>query len=228
MMKYNYDIDHIRGLLDKYYRAVSSPEEEEMLETFFREVNPDDIPEDLASERKMFVLMGNIHSSIEESIVPDKLMEQLENVVERPVVADGLRTKFYKMLLYIGGSVAACILIAFIIGFMYQHKDDSPNVKVLAEMQKTSGTPVLVQGEEDPTYVPDVDNKVSEVEIPKEKHDEAEEDSFIEITDPEEAREILQNIGKLLAKNAEDTNYAMANIGNSIDSYKEISKSILQ
>ena len=228
MMKYNYDIDYIRGLLDKYYRAETSPEEEETLVTFFREVNPDEIPEYLASERKMFVLMGNIHSSKEDSVVPDNLMQQLENIFERPVVTDSHRKKFHNLLLYIGGSVAACILIAFIIGFMYQHKDDSPNVKVLAEMQKTSGTPVLVQGVEDPTYVPDVDNKVSEVEIPKEKHDEAEEDGFIEITDPEEAREILQNIGKLLAQNAVDTNDAMANISSSIDSYKEISKSILQ
>ena len=227
-MKYNYDIDHIRGLLDKYYRAVSSPEDEEMLETFFREVNPDDIPEDLASERKMFVLMGKLHSSIEDSIVPDNLMEQLENIVERPAVADGLRTKFYKMLLYIGGSVAACIIIAFLIVFMHQRKDYSPSVKVLAETQNTSDAPVIVQGEEEPIYVPDVENKVSVAEIPKHKHEEMEEDGFIEITDPEEAREILQNIGKLLAKNAEDTNYAMANIGNSIDSYKEISKSILQ
>ena len=228
MMKYNYDIDYIRGLLDKYYRAETSPKEEETLVTFFREVNPDEIPEYLASERKMFVLMGNIHSSKEDSVVPDNLMQQLENIFERPVVTDSHRKKFHNLLLYIGGSVAACILIAFIIGFMYQHKDDSPNVKVLAEMQKTSGTPVLVQGVEDPTYVPDVDNKVSEVEIPKEKHDEAEEDGFIEITDPEEAREILQNIGKLLAQNAVDTNDAMANISSSIDSYKEISKSILQ
>ncbi|MDE6632327.1 MAG: hypothetical protein K2K23_04950, partial [Muribaculaceae bacterium] len=218
----------IRGLLDKYYRAITSTKEEEMLETFFREVNPDDIPEDLASERKMFVLMGNIHSSKEDRILPDYLMEQLENIVERPVVADGHRKKFHNLLLYIGGSVAACILIAFIIVFMHQHKDDSPGVKVLAETQQNSDSPILINSEEEPICVPVVENKVSEVEIPVDKHEVMEEDGFIEITDPEEAREILQNIGKLLAQNAVDTNDAIVNISSSIDSYKEISKSILQ
>ena len=227
-MKYNYDIDHIRGLLDKYYRAETSPDDEEILEFFFREVNPEDIPEDLASERNMFVLMGKLHSSIEESIVPDKLMERLENIVERPVVADGLKKKFHNLLLYIGGSVAACILIAFIIVFMHQHKDDSPGVKVLAETQQNSDSPILINSEEEPICVPAVKDKVSEIEIPIDKHEVIEEDGFMEITDPEEAREILQNIGKLLAQNAVDTNDAIVNISSSIDSYKEISKSILQ
>ena len=227
-MKYNCDIDYIRDLLDKYYQAETSPEDEEILEAFFSEVNPDDIPEDLASERKMFVLMRNLHSSTEESLVPDKLMDQLEHIVERPVVTDGFRKKLYRKLLYIGGSVAACIIIASFMVFMHQSKDDSTNVKVLAETQKTFDAPVILQGEEEPTYVQVVENKINEAEIPKQIHEEMEEDGFIEITDPEEAREILQNIGKLLAQNAEDTNYAMANIGNSIDSYKEISKTILQ
>lgn len=227
-MKYKYDIDHIRGLLDKYYQADASPEEEEILVSFFSEVNADEIPEDLASDCKMFSLMRKLHPSQEESMAPDYLMERLNSIVEKPVVAESLGKKFHNVLLYLGGSVAACILIAFLMVFIHSHHDETPNVKMVEATHKKTETPVLVKSLETKTEMSEVGPIISEIEISAKTHDEVEEDGFIEITDPEEAREILQTIGKLLAQNAEATNDAMANISNSIDSYKEISKSILQ
>lgn len=228
MMKYNYDIDYIRGLLDKYYRAETSLEDEEILESFFSELNADEIPKDLASEEKMFSLMKNLHPSQEERMAPDYLMERLNSIVEKPVAAESIRKKFHNVLLYFGGSVAACILIAFTMVFIHQHKNDNPSVKMVEATHKKSETPVLIKSVETKTDLPELEHKVSEIKMSEKTHEEIEEDGFIEITDPEEAREILQNIGKLLAQNAVDTNDAMANISNSIDCYKEISKSILQ
>ena len=227
-MKYDYDIDYVRSLLDKYYLAETSAEEEEVLESFFNDVNTEEIPQDLASEKKLFSLMGNLHPSQQEFKTPDYLMERLNNIVEKPVSNVRLRTKLHNLILYIGGSVAACILIAFIMVFINRHKDETPNVRIVEDKHKKTEAPALVKGVETKADVPELEHKANETEISAKAHEEVGEDGFIEIDDPEKAREILQNIGKLLAQNAEETNNAMVNISNSIDSYKEISKSILQ
>ncbi len=227
-MKYNHDIDYIRRLLDKYYRAETLPEEEEILESFFREANPVDIPNGLESEQKMFALIENMHPSQEESLPPDDLLERLSSIVEKPVAEERIRKKFHKGFIYFAGSVAACIIIGFLIVFMQQHNNDAPNVRIVAETKEKSDLPVLEKIVETKTEMPEVGNRLDEVKLTASNENEEAADGFIEITDPEEAREILQKIGQLLAQNAEDTNDAMANISNSIDSYKEISKSILQ
>lgn len=227
-MKYNYNIDYIRSLLDKYYRAETLPEDEETLEQFFSEISEDEIPEDLTSEQKMFSLMRNLRPSQEENIAPDYLMERLNSIVEKPVITKSKSNKFRNWLLFVGGSVAACLLVGFLMIFLKQPADDIPSVKIVAETQKKSETPVLAESVETEMDVPAVEQIVNEMESITKKHEDIEEDGFIEITDPKEAQEILLKIGQLLAQNAEDTHEAMANISNSIECYKEISKSILQ
>ena len=47
MMKNNNDLDYIRLLLEKYYNADTTCDEEEILRVFFSETNAPDIPKDM-------------------------------------------------------------------------------------------------------------------------------------------------------------------------------------
>lgn len=236
MMNCNYDIDHIRRLLDRYYRAETSPEDEETLGRFFSEVNGADMPEDLAADQKVFTAMMDLHPMPDECVVPDNLLDKLNSIVEqtKPMPAVKPQKKFHNILRYSGIAAAACIALAIIMVFMRPTENESPidmeyTAEVVSEMPKeVPEVPVLAESSKPEMVEPKVDHHAKKAESTAITQNEAEEDGFIEITDPEEAQEILLKIGKLLVQNAEETNKAISDIGNSIDSYKEISKSILQ
>ncbi len=229
-MNCNQDIDYIRSLLSRYYLAETSPEDEEILERFFSDVDITEIPEDLVSDKKMFDLTRQLHPAPDDCPVPDDLSDRLNRIVETPTPRNvPVRKKRIRLILrYLSGAAAACILLAIAVAFMRQSQPAGQDVKVVAETPWESETPVIVAQSEGVIDQPEEESVASVNKSISGQRKEQAEDGLVEITDPEEAREILLNIGKLLARNAEDTNDAIAHIGNSIDCYKEITKSILQ
>ncbi len=227
-MKYNKNFDHIRRLLDKYYRAESTADDEEILERFFSMQDCDDLPEDLAAEQKLFSLMDQLHQNEEEIEAPVFLFDNITSIMEKPVNSRINKRSIWNILRYVGGSVAACILIAIIVS-IHRHVDTTTYEKLVSETQTSPNSPTQEKNVEKTEVVSKIETNVSEEEAPSKTQNEVDgEDGFIEITDPEKAQEILLKIGKLLAHNADDTNEALAQVSNSIDCYKELSKSILQ
>lgn len=103
---------------------------------------------------------------------------------------------------------------------------ESPAMPTIVKRNDTSVDDTLITEESNYTATPNSqqdwksDNQYNES---KEKND-----GFIEVTDPEEVKKIALGIGKLLAHNSEKTNDAISHISTTIDSYKEITKSILK
>ena len=54
------------------------------------------------------------------------------------------------------------------------------------------------------------------------------DDVYVEITDPDVAREILLEIGRILAQNSRKANDAIRKVETTVDEYKEFTKSIQQ
>lgn len=235
MMKDNFDIDYIRSLLDRYYRAETSPDEETFLESFFSEVRFDDIPLDLASSKKLFDITKQLHPTIEDSEVPDELIDKLNCIVEKPMLlSEGRRLKnFNNILRYFGVASVACAALAIIMVFMRPAEKVTPAEKgytaeVVSGKSDEPEIPILIEPAEDYGIAPETEPRANKHEPLNETQSTIDEDGFIEITDPAEAQRIMLEIGKLLAQNANEVNNAMCDISNSLENYKEISKSILQ
>lgn len=232
-MKYDRDINNIRLLLDRYYRAETTAEEEQELEYFFSEAAPSDIPEDMKADASLFGLMCRSHPLPSDSIVPEDLMERLNAIVEESKDRPTSRRYpwVFKILRYSGVAAAACIVWA-IVSLLPSPKQSMTEDRPALAHETTSLDP--------PKDRPALAEKAASMEPTKDRPALAkvkrrpqppkaeQSDGFIEITDPEEARKIALSIGKLLAQNADRTNDALAQIGNSIDSYKELTKSVLQ
>lgn len=235
MMKGNFDIDYIRSLLDRYYRAETSPDEETILESFFSEVRFDDLPIDLASSKKLFDITKQLHPTIEDSEVPDRLIDKLNCIVEKPMlISEGRRLKnFHNILRYFGFASAACVALAIIMVFMRPSEKVTPAEKgytaeVISGKSDEPDIPILIEPVEDNGIATEIEPRANRNNPLAEAQSTIDEDRFIEIRDPAEAQRIMLEIGKLLAQNASEVNNAMCDISNSLENYKEISKSILQ
>ncbi len=248
-MKYDRDINNIRLLLDRYYRAETTAEEEQELEYFFSEAAPSDIPEDMKADASLFGLMSRSHPLPSDSIVPEDLMERLNAIVEESKDRPTSRRYpwVFKILRYSGVAAAACIVWAIVsllpspkqsmtedrpalaheTASLDPPKDRPALAEETASLERTKDRPALAEkaASMEPTKDRPALAKVKRRPQPPKAE---QSDGFIEITDPEEARKIALSIGKLLAQNADRTNDALAQIGNSIDSYKELTKSVLQ
>lgn len=237
-MKYDRDINNIRLLLDRYYRAETSPDEEQLLETFFKETNPADIPYDMEADAKLFELMSDTHLRPVECDIPTDLIEKINGIMDAPSSStfEKWSKGIFRILRYSGVAAAACIVLVLIIlnpiG-LHQgpnlseniNEEDMKGYNLSAEAEANDNVLTIVKSQADKYAI--VDDKTNEpTEAPQVQTNES--DGFIEITDPEEARKIALSIRKLLAQNADRTNEALEQIGNSIDSYKELTKSILQ
>lgn len=237
-MKYDNDINTIRHLLDKYYRAETSPDEEERIGTFFSEMDHAYIPEDMVADARLFSLMKETHTLPSECEVPDDLIDKLNGIVETPIPSTTYSEwrRIFKIFKYSGIAVAACAAWAIIMFKPFeQHTETNPILNNQPDMIHDKRTAEIKENEESVlTIVKSQSDKYAFAEKQIGEMTETEQspaeasDGFIEITDPEEARKIAMSIGNLLAQNAGKTNDAMMQIENSIDSYKEITKSILQ
>lgn len=234
-MNYNKDIDHIRILLDKYYRAETTPDEEQDLESFFTESNRECIPKDMEADARLFNMMRDLHPLPSECDVPDNLRKKLTAIVEQPQSSHRDHLRFFRILRYSGVAVAASIIWAIITLIPWSRNSEqhpeSNRMYDASPVQESQIAEASAGGDSVLTIVNDPSDRYAFVDEPIVETTQTQPeaaDGFIEITDPIEAGKIALEIGRLLAFNADKTNKAMAQIGNSIDCYKEITKSVLQ
>lgn len=237
-MKNKYDFDHIRRLLQRYYEAETTPDEESFLQTFFCETPEAEIPIDMADDRKLFSAIQPMQPLESECEVPEDLFEKIETILASrsaaPIISK--RHKWNRIILYSGVAAIACIIMV-VIGTMTNRESGkvASTSELVVETPEVIKTPLPDKASETPniattgivkTAVPkntQMNESSSAVRQPEEK-----DDGFIEITDPEEARKIAMEIGKVLALNSDKVNGAISRLGNTIDNYKEMTKSILQ
>lgn len=235
-MKRDNNILQMRKLLEQYYLAETTREEEERLEAFFDESLKSDIPEELMSDRNYFMVMREVHSPLSEDDVPADLIEKLNSIVDQKPKSENRNRKRGVILRYISIAAAACV--ALVVFFKLPNytgsltTSDAENIAdanelIIIKAPSEEDTALLIQQEdikhsEETIYQNCVNEEVT-------SYVETEQtDGFIEITDPEEVRKIAEEISNLLAHNATKSNEAIAQLGNSIESYKEITKTILQ
>ncbi len=238
-MKRDNNIQHIRELLEKYYLAETTREEEERLEAFFVGSYDSDIPEDLMSDRTYFTAMQELHPKLAEDEVPRDLIEKLDGIIELvPKNEQMNRTgKRGVILRYVSIAAAACIAIAVFFKLpTYTDSLITPSAENIADAKELIISKPPTMDETALLTQPEVDSKLSEENVHQNytnkelaSYGESDQtDGFVEITDPEEVRKIAEEIGNLLAHSATKSSEAIAQLSNSIESYKEITKTILQ
>ncbi len=218
-MKNKTEITHIRLLLDRYYQAETTRDQENLLVNFFITTDECDIPEDLLPDRKLFIALQETRPLASDSTAPDSLIHKLNEIVNTPIVVPAVRhyAKWRIALRYSGIAAVAVVIIA-IISFIPRLGTYSISEEYTAEAGPSSSTPDKVFT----SLIAELNdwNAISEQDI--------ENNCYFEITDPAEAQKIAIEIGQLLSRNAQNTTDALSSIGNTINSCKEITKSILQ
>ena len=243
-MKTKFDIDAIRILLHKYYEAETTPEEELLLESFFRNTPPDEIPEDLAEDGCLFSSLEMLHPSDPEMEVPEGLLETISEITEISDIKHNfdIRRNWPRRIGYVIAAACACIFVALGIKNMTAPKEIETTLKEYAKESPTespSDTPT--EPPVSPIYevyqpASPEPNHISKMRRSRRRNVMAEnmaasselEDGFIEITDPEEAERIAMEIGKLISRNSEKANDAIVQLGNTMEDYKQMTKSIIQ
>lgn len=110
------EIAHIRELLERYYNAVSTPEEEDELIYFF--LNADDVPEDMIPDQRMFKAIGE---SFNEVTPPAGFADKIMGDTYMPGISK--RMGFRKFILLAG--VAASILCIIVISLQFINHDEN-------------------------------------------------------------------------------------------------------
>ncbi|MDE6279052.1 MAG: hypothetical protein K2M05_03685 [Paramuribaculum sp.] len=220
-MNNNFDINHIRLLLGKYYEGATSLTEEEQLAAFFNEADDNLIPKDMLADKKLFAAMKELQPRLSESEIPGDLIGMIDEIISQPEVKQSSADNGKKPRLFIRYSAlaAAAALLWAIITLMpdFANKNADMPVELTAEVVVHSPA-----GEYDDTAT------TLSVAASTDITADEENDNYIEITDPEEARKIVTEIGMLLAQNLDRSNEAISQIGTTFNNYKEITKTILQ
>ncbi|MDE5850856.1 MAG: hypothetical protein K2H38_11995 [Muribaculaceae bacterium] len=242
-MKTKFDIDDIRILLHKYYEAETTPEEELLLESFFRATPSEDIPEDLAEDGCIFSSLEEFHPSNAEMEIPEGLFEKISEITEiSEIKHTEIHSNWPRRMGYVIAAACACILVALGIKQMTAPKDIETKPEEYAAQSPTESPteiqtdpPVLPINEVNQPTSPE-QNHISNMHRSRRRNVMAEnraayneiEDGFIEITDPEEVERIAMEIGKLISRNSEKANDAIVQIGQTVEDYKQLTKSIMQ
>lgn len=164
-MKKEYDINHIKSLLEAYYDGTTTIEQEKLLCDFFASAT--NIPAELEADRQLF---NSLHSALtNEIIVPDNLEDQLITHIDNLEKAEQNNSrKWIIPFTYI--SAAACLIALFTIGLNFIDLDSKliDNETILVSENnindtidnKTDNTPKIEQQE--PVIVDEV------TEVPQE------------------------------------------------------------
>ncbi|MDE6697235.1 MAG: hypothetical protein K2K25_10180 [Muribaculaceae bacterium] len=241
-MNKNSEINKLRFLLQRYYEAQTSPEEESLIVSLFAEIEIQDIPNDLIFDRKLFLSMRELHPLQTNLETPDDLLVKINReITEKPPIVSEVRKKKRKnFFIYTGSVAAACVLFAISVQIINKSNiiappiidnlTESPSVSPEESIPKISDpleTKSVIRKSKENTSLssppPRINQAAAETEVVLN-----EESGYIEITDPEEARDILVEISKLLANNSIKTNEATHIVENTVNEYREITKSILK
>lgn len=236
-MNYNRDIDYIRRLLERYYRAETTPEEEKCLERFFLETDGTDIPADMVADMELFVRLSAINPLPSELEAPDDLLGKVEDIVDDPAVVPSIKKRVIWQWMVQAAGVACVACVIVVMARLYDKATEPENLTAEASLGNGQGANVLNIKISENHYEDTKADVSVELEVrptigstdrsPKRAIAE-DEKGFIEITDPAEAQRIALDIGKLLAQNAVATNNAIEEISETFDNYKEMTKNILQ
>lgn len=214
------DIHRIESLLKKYYEGCTSPSEVAELRSLLE--SADELPAPLASEREIFLMM---EAPVMEVKVPENLKDRLENALDdkvtaernEVVVAQRRRTGWRR--LYYAGAAATLILVA-LMGWRVMDvagdkgvSEDTDSIVVLtlpaesalAESGRQDDSDkknaAAGKGERRKSHPAGVSTAAESESNLVAKADVYEEISQgrRDITDPEEARIIMERVGSMLA-----------------------------
>lgn len=117
-MKKEYDINHIKSLLDAYYNGATTIEQEQLLCDFFASAT--EIPTELEADKDIFNSLNS--ANIDQIKVPDNLEAQLISHIEDLEKAEQTNSrKWIIPFAYI--SAAACLVALFSIGLKFFNID---------------------------------------------------------------------------------------------------------
>lgn len=215
------DIHRIESLLKKYYEGCTSPSEVAELRSLLE--SADELPAPLASEREIFLMM---EAPVTEVKVPENLKDRLENALDDKVTAERnevvvpqrhRRTGWRR--LYYAGAAAALILVA-VMGWRAMDvagdkgvSEDTDSIVVLTlpaesalaessrQVDSDKKNAVAGKGERRKSHPAAVSTAAESESNLVAKADVYEEISHgrRDITDPEEARIIMERVGSMLA-----------------------------
>lgn len=113
-------LQHLRQLLDDFYRGSATPQQVEEIGRLFAEM--EHTPDDLESDRRLFEALSS--SAADTAPVPDSLDEFVSSAIDRAVTP---RRRFrHPILRYAicGVSAAAMIAIVISLGLKFVHPND--------------------------------------------------------------------------------------------------------
>ena len=246
-MKSKQDIAYIRRLLHKFYEADISPEEEAKLESFFSTTDADDIPLDMAADRKYFLSLNVLRPDSEVPEIPNGLFEKINSAIDdspEPRVTSWT-DKWKNFWLYAAASAIVVAITTTVILFapsgsdlpgqtyVAAEKDSShvyvstvvnPDTVKISEIHKEPAV-MEPQSLAAPTTNTVVRNCINRTDT---LTNSGGDDGYLEITDPEEVKEIARRIGLLIAGNTDKANEALLHIGKAIEDNKQTTKRLLQ
>lgn len=182
--------DDLRILLDSYYSGVSTPEEEETLRRYFSDNNVVD------SEFEADAAIFRAISDLGEIQPPSGLEQRLISATV------GRRRPFGVLMPVIG--IAASIAVVLCLGvFLMQYKDaDRAEVQSVVAFREEGRSVVA----DTVSMIPDIPHTIASavVEESKEPVSVGDQTSDKEVTDPEEAARIIEEIFAKLAIQMDD------------------------
>lgn len=246
-MKSKQDIAYIRRLLYKFYEADTSPEEEAMLESFFSTTDAKEIPLEMAADRKYFLSLNALRSDSGIPEIPNGLFEKIDSAIddspEPRVTSWSGRWKNFWRYAAASAIVVAITTTVFLFApsgsdlpgqtYVAAEKDSShvyvstvvaPDTVKVSEIHKEPAV-METQSPAAPSKNTGVSNHVNRIDTVT---NTGSDDGYLEITDPEEVREIARRIGLLIAGNTDKANEALLYIGKAIEDNKQTTKRLLQ
>ncbi|MDE5813497.1 MAG: hypothetical protein K2H72_04350 [Muribaculaceae bacterium] len=226
-MKNKLETDSLQILLNKFYEAETTPEEERLIERFFSETDADDISPDMACDQELFLSMDELRPCPNDMKIPDSLFERISEITEESdrINSCNILRKWKKAIVFAAIGSCACLILSFGIkwysSFIPTERPNSLQERH-SEHKKASDRPIEKQK---PMAAETNIRKIINESITDK---DVMNDGYIEITDPKEAERIVAEIGRLLTANSQKTNEAIQQVETTVDQYKQLTKSILQ
>ncbi len=226
--------EQIRTLLEKYYEgSTTAPEEEILCEYFAGDFDPS-----LSDDAEVFRSLG----ALQEFEIPEpEGLEERITAALRPQAPASRTRRFYRILSF--GTAAAAVLV---IGILLIKSLTGQYISPLS-IPHTGGSisEILAQSSTEVASPPEQEPPTGQIQKPlqqpKSKQTQATAktateapsssyDDFREVTDPEEAAKIMQEVNALLARNFAQSDRAMlmadAAIDKSITKYVTITQKL--
>ena len=210
------EIKKIEDLLSLYYEGKTSWVQEKTLRDFFRHAQAEELQESLREDATVFETLDDINSYEAEAKIPENLRDAMERMaaVCRNGNSVGRRLKW----LYItAATAAACIAGLVLLPFVSMPEGEVSEIACFKEPQAKDSITVSPSSIESTSvaytqYVttectPDTITETKTSSTP-DKNPDTEDDGYREVTDPDEARRILEHSLGLVISSIHDSKAA--------------------